>query len=197
MVAPTLENDRVKLILLGMSNYKHLIDIAQEDKLIQYSPYKIDTPEDLKEYVQTAVDYYYHKTAIPFIVFDKKTRCYAGSTRFMNISWNNKVAEIGSTWIGKEFQATGLNKNMKFLMLQYAFEILEMDRIEFRIDERNIRSRKAVEKLGATYEGLLRKNILMLDGFKRSTCSYSILKEEWPNIKNSIFKDLIAQKTSH
>ena len=186
MEARTLENDRAKLILLGMSNYKHLLAIAQQEKLIQFSPYKIDTPEDLKEYVQIAIYYYYHKTAIPFIVFDKKTSSYAGSTRFMNISWKNKVAEIGSTWIGKEFQGTGLNTNMKFLMLEYAFEILDYDRIEFKIDERNLRSRKAVEKLGATYEGLLRKNIIMLDGFKRSTCCYSILKDEWPNIKQHL-----------
>ena len=193
MEAPTLENERVKLILLGLSNYKHLTEIAQQDKLIQYSPYKIDTPEDLKEYVQTAVNYYYHKTAIPFIIFDKKISSYAGTTRFMNISWKNKVAEIGSTWIGKEFQGTGLNKNMKFLMLNYAFELLDFERIEFKIDERNQPSRKAVEKLGATYEGLLRKNIIMLDGFKRSTCCYSILKEEWPDIKNRVFQDIITQ----
>ena len=191
MEAPTLENARVKLILLGMSNYKYLAEIAMQDKLIQYSPYKVDTAEDLKEYAQTAVDYYYQKTAIPFIVFDKKTSSYAGSTRFMNIIWKNKVAEIGSTWIGKEFQGTGLNKNMKFLMLRYAFEVLDFDRIEFRIDERNTPSRKAVEKLGATYEGLLRKNILMLDGFKRSTCCYSILKEEWAIIKQNNFSDNI------
>ena len=188
MEAPTLENDRAKLILLGMSNYKYLLAIAQQEKLIQFSPYKVDTPEDLKEYVQTAIDYYYHKTAIPFIIFDKKTSSYAGSTRFMNISWKNKVAEIGSTWIGREFQGTGLNTNMKFLMLQYAFEVLDFDRIEFRIDERNTPSRKAVEKLGAVYEGLLRKNIVMLDGFKRSTCCYSILKEEWPNIKQHLYQ---------
>ncbi|MBU3821475.1 GNAT family N-acetyltransferase [Flavobacteriaceae bacterium XHP0103] len=190
MKAPTLENERVKLTLLDLSNYKHVTAIAQEPNLVQYSPSKIDTPADLKDYVHKAVDGYYHKTEIPFIVFDKKTKSYAGSTRFMNISWKNSVAEIGSTWIGKEFQGSRLNKNMKFLMLRYAFEVLEFDKIEFRLDERNLRSKKAVEKLGATFEGLLRKNILMLDGFKRSTCCYGILKEEWPNIKASVFKEI-------
>ncbi|WP_412985517.1 GNAT family N-acetyltransferase [Pontimicrobium sp. IMCC45349] len=189
MIAPTLENNRVKLSLLDLSNYEHLIPIANQDKLIQYSPSKISTQEDLKAYVQTAVDGYYHKTIIPFIIFDKQTQTYAGSTRFGLINWKNKVLHIGWTWIGKQFQGTGLNTNMKFLMLQYAFETLEFDKVEFRIDERNKASRKAVEKLGATLEGILRKDTLMLDGFKRSTCCYGILKEEWPEIRQTIFKD--------
>jgi len=106
----------------------------------------------------------------------------------MNIDWNNKVLEIGATWIGRQFQGTGLNKHMKFLMLQYAFETLGIEKVEFRIDERNTASRKAVEKLGATLEGILRKNVYLLDGFKRNTCCYSILQEEWHHIKTTIFK---------
>ena len=188
MKAPTLENNRVKLSLLDLSNYKHLTSIAQQPNLVQYSPSKIDTADHLKNYVQTAVDGYYHKTTIPFIVFDKQTNTYAGCTRLGLINWKNKVLHIGWTWIGTEFQGTGLNKNMKFLMLQYVFETLKFDKIEFRIDERNIKSRKAVEKLGATLEGILRKDTLMLDGFKRSTCCYGILNEEWDEIKASVFE---------
>lgn len=187
MLAPTLENDFVRLSPLGLSNYKHLINIAQQDNLVHYSPSKIDTPEDLKQYVAIAVDELYNKKAIPFIVFDKRKKAYAGSTRFGLINWHNKVLHIGWTWIGREFQGTGLNIQMKYLMLQYAFEVMNFDKVEFRIDERNIRSRKAVEKLGAKLEGILRKDVKMLDGFKRSTCCYGILKEEWANIKNSIF----------
>ncbi len=184
MKAPTLENNRVKLSLLDLSNYKHLLEIAQQHNLVQYSPSKIDTPNDLKNYVQTAVDAYYHKTAIPFIVFDKQANAYTGCTRFGLINWKNKVLHIGWTWIGTQFQGSGLNTNVKFLMLQYAFETLNFDKVEFRVDERNIKSRKAVEKLGAKLEGILRKDTLMLDGFKRSTCCYGILKEEWTGIKN-------------
>ncbi len=189
MKAPTLDNDFVKLSLLDLSNYKHLIAVAQQEKLVQYSPSNIATPEALKEYVQTAVDGYYHKTTIPFIVFDKTKNEYAGCTRFMNIDWKNKVLEIGATWIGREFQGSVLNKNMKFLMLQYAFETLGFEKVEFRIDERNIRSRKAVEKIGANLEGILMKNVYLLDGFKRNTCCYAILKEEWPDIKATIFTE--------
>jgi RimJ/RimL family protein N-acetyltransferase len=188
MIAPTLENERVKLTLLGMSNYENLLEVASQENLIQYSPSDISTSEKLKAYVQTAVDGYYHKTIIPFVIFDKQDQAYAGSTRYGLINWKNKVLHIGWTWIGKQFQGTGLNKHMKFLMLQYAFEALEFDKVEFRIDERNIASRKAVEKIGATLEGILRKDTLMLDGFKRSTCCYGILKEEWQDIKTLIFK---------
>lgn len=189
MSIPTLENNRVKLTPLSLENYTHLTKIGQQENLVQYSPSKVDTPEGLKAYVQTALDWYNNKTALPFIVFDKKANTYAGTTRYMNINWHNSVLEIGATWIGREFEGTGLNKNIKFLMLQYAFETLKFDKVEFRIDERNIASRKAVEKIGGTFEGLLRKNVLMLDGFKRNTCCYGILKEEWGTIKNSVFAE--------
>lgn len=184
-----LENFRVKLSLLDLSNYTKLIDVSQEENLIFYSPSDISTPESLKNYVQDAVDGYYHKTTIPYIIFDKQKQLYAGSTRFGLINWKNKTLHIGWTWIGKNFQGTGLNTHVKFLMLQYAFEELQFEKVEFRIDERNIRSRKAVEKLGATLEGILRKDTLMLNSFRRSTCCYGILKEEWPEIKNSIFQN--------
>ena len=96
------------------------------------------------------------------------------------------MLHIGWTWIGKQFQGTGLNINMKYLMLQYAFETLQFDKVEFRIDDRNTKSRKAVEKLGATLEGILRKDTLMIDGYKRNTCCYGILKEEWISIKSKL-----------
>src|SRR5690606_40647578 len=96
-----------------------------------------------------------------------------------NINYTNKVLEIGSTWIGKNFQGTGLNSNMKRLMLNYTFEVMGFEKVEFRIDERNIRSRKAVEKLGGILEGVLRKNVYLKNGYKRNTCCYGILREEW------------------
>lgn len=192
MNAPHLENEHVKLALLDLSNYKHVSEIANQNDLLFYSPSDISTPETLKNYVQTAVDEYYHQTGIPFIIFDKSKNKYAGSTRFGLIDWKNKVLHIGWTWIGKEFQGTALNKNVKFLMLQYAFETLNFEKVEFRIDERNIRSRKAVEKLGATLEGILRNDTLMKDGYRRNTCCYGILKNEWLTVKNSHFSEFIS-----
>ncbi|SHH48018.1 GNAT family N-acetyltransferase [Winogradskyella jejuensis] len=190
MKAPTLENNRVKLSLIDLSNFKQLQTIAQEKDLIHYSPSDISTPDKLRDYVQVAVDGYYHKSIIPFIIYDKEKQAYAGSTRFGLINWKNKVLHIGWTWIGHKFQGTGLNKNIKFLMLQYAFETLEFEKVEFRIDERNQKSRRAVEKLGAKLEGILRKDTVMKDGFRRSTCCYGILKEEWPTIKEVLSKNI-------
>jgi len=189
MTSPTLENNRGKLIPLDLSNYMHLVDIAQEKDLIYYSPSDISTPEKLKAYVLTALDGVNNQTTLPFLIYDKQKLAYAGSTRFGLINPKNKVLHIGWTWIGQQFQGTGLNKHMKFLMLQYAFETLNFEKVEFRIDERNQKSRKAVEKLGATLEGILRENTVMQDGFRRSTCCYGILKKEWSTIKSTIFKD--------
>lgn len=186
---PTLENSRVRLSALTLKNYYELIGIAQEKDLIYYSPSIISSHEDLKSYVEVALNGHQNGTIIPFIIFDKLKNQYAGSTRFGLINWKNKVLHIGWTWIGHDFQGTGLNAHMKFLMLKYAFETLEFEKVEFRIDERNQKSRKAVEKLGATLEGILRKDTLMNDGFRRSTCCYGILKEKWSHIKTTIFKN--------
>lgn len=176
---PILENEVVKLLPLSLENYHHLIAVASEENLVQYSPSHINSPEKLKNYVEIALRHLKENSAIPYIVYDKRTDRYAGCTRFMNIHWANKVAEIGATWIGREFQGSGLNGNMKSLMLTYAFEELNIEKIEFRIDERNVRSRGAVEKLGAKLEGVLRENVYLKDGFKRNTCCYGLLKREW------------------
>ncbi|HZW63830.1 MAG TPA: GNAT family protein [Flavobacteriaceae bacterium] len=190
MLAPYLENNQVKLTLLDLSNYQYLIDIAKEKDLVYYSPSQIASPEELKKYVQEAVNEYYNGTAIPFIIYDKLKKAYAGSTRFANIDLYNKKLEIGWTWIGKNFQGTGINLHIKYLMLKYVFETLQFDKVQFRVDERNTRSRKAIEKIGGTLEGILKKDMLMPDGFKRNTCCYAILKEDWNEIKNTVFETL-------
>lgn len=184
-----LETTRVKLSLLDLSNYTQLGPIAAQKDLVRYSPTHIATPEALKDYVRTAINGYYQKTCIPFIIYDKKNEAYAGCTRFMNIDYKNKVLDIGSTWIGYEFQGTGLNKHIKYTMLHYAFEKLLFEKVEFKIDERNIISRKAVEGIGGTLEGILRQNVYLLNGYKRNTCVYGILKAEWDVLKTTIFKN--------
>ncbi len=175
----TLENEYVKLEPLTLENYQHLIPIASQEKLVEYSPSDIETPESLRKYVETALKQRQLHQSVPFIIYDKKTETYAGCSRFMNINWQHRVLEIGSTWIGREFHGSGLNRHIKDLMLNNAFDKLGFEKVEFRIDERNIRSRKAVEKLGATLEGILRKNVYLLDGFKRNTCCYGLLSNEW------------------
>lgn len=187
---PILENKRVKLAPLTSDNYDFLLPIAAEPGLVAYSPSFIENPEALRTYVDEAIKDRENKSGIPFIIYDKKAAAYAGCTRFMNIDWANKVLHIGATWIGRAFHGTGLNTHMKFLMLAYAFEEMGFEKVEFRIDERNIRSRKAVEKLGATLEGVLRKNVYLRDGYKRNTCCYGLLAEEWELVKPKLYKSL-------
>ncbi len=178
-----MENERVLLSPLGLDNFHHLYPIAEQEKLVQYSPSDIESAAGLKKYVEIALEQQAAKSSIPFIVFDKLRQRFAGCTRYMNIQWGNKVLHIGSTWIGREFQGSGLNGQMKLLMLEHAFGPMGFEKVEFRIDERNIRSRKAVEKLGGVLEGILRKDVYLLDGFKRNTCCYGILCDEWENRK--------------
>lgn len=185
-----LENERVRLTPLTLDNYMVLSSIASQPGLISYSPSDIESPGALKSYVAKALKAQEEKTCIPYLVFDKQSNAFAGSTRYMHIDWNNRVLHIGSTWLGREFHGTGLNTHMKFLMLQHAFETMNFDKVEFRIDERNKQSRRAVEKLGATLEGVLRKDVYLKDGFKRNTCCYGILLEEWKGLKRSLTKRL-------
>ena len=179
ILQPTLENDRVKLIPLTLENYHQIGEIASEPGLVKYSPGFIESSEGLREYVMQALIDRDQNRAIPFIIYDKKLGAYAGSTRYMHIDWNNKVLHIGSTWIGSAFHGTGLNTAMKALMLQHVFVEMDFEKVEFRIDERNTASRRAVEKLGARLEGILRKNVYLADGFKRNTCCYGLLRKEW------------------
>ena len=175
-----LENERALIRPLDFNDFHSLLPVALDDKtLLQYSPTPNHTPELLKEYIQKAIEERKIEFRYAFSIFDKVKNKYAGSTSFANVSNYDKRLEIGWTWIGREFQQTGLNRNCKFLMLQYAFDLLNFERVEFRIDERNTPSRNAVEKIGGKLEGVLRSHILMSNGFRRSTCYYSILNNEW------------------
>ena len=186
----TLENERVRLSPLSLENYEQLWPVAQQKKLVQYSPGNVESPALLREYVAAAVAQKRQQISIPFLIYDKVKEAYAGTTRYMHINHKNKVLHIGATWIGREFHGSGLNTHMKFLMLNHAFGEMGVEKVEFRIDERNIKSRKAVEKLGAILEGILRKDVFLLDGFKRNTCCYGILKEEWEATRCSIILPL-------
>jgi RimJ/RimL family protein N-acetyltransferase len=183
-----LENERVKLSPLLPQHYGLLEPVALQDKtLLQYSPNQVYSPGLLKQYIETAQTERTAGTRYAFVVFDKQKQQYAGSTSYGSISWYDKRIEIGWTWIGRDFQQTGLNRQMKFLMLQYVFESLGFDRLELRTDERNNASRNAMVKIGCKFEGILREHMLLPDGHRRSTVYYSILKNEWPGVKKHIF----------
>ncbi|MDC6354222.1 MULTISPECIES: GNAT family N-acetyltransferase [unclassified Robiginitalea] len=174
-----LQNERARLEALTPVNYPCLREIAREPGLIRYSPGVLTTPEGFEAYFQKALRETQEGTSQVFLIYDREAGQWAGTSRFMRIDARNRVVEIGSTWIGSRFQGTGLNCAVKSLMLDAAFGPMGFERVEFRIDERNIRSRKAVEKLGARLEGVFRKNVYLDDGFKRNTCVYGLLQHEW------------------
>jgi N-acetyltransferase len=181
-----LENERVLIRPLLASDLENLLEVATQDEtLVQYSPYLIHSEEYLKVFIQDAIDNRANKTHYSFIIFDKKAQAYAGSTSFWNISNFDKRLEIGRTWIGKDFQATGLNRNCKFLLLEYVFDVLEFERVELKTDQRNQQSRNAIQKIGGQFEGIMRSHTLMTDGFRRSTVVFSILKNEWATLKHN------------
>lgn len=188
-----VENARIKLVPLEVKHWKVLWPIAKQMDLHAYGPSDVSTVEKLKRYIQVAIKEAEVQKSIPFVIYDKATKTVVGCTRYGNIDVQNKTLHIGWTWIAPIFQGTGFNHHVKYLMLTHAFETLEFSKVEFRIDERNIKSRKAVEKLGAQLEGILRKNMIVKNGFRRSSCCYGILKEEWPELKMSKFKGFHGQ----
>ena len=185
-----LENERVRLEPLTEDHLPHLLPIAlSQPDLLQYSPSRFGDEESLKSYMGSALIGRALEERYPFVIYDKPTQRYVGSTSFGNVSNANLRLEIGWTWIDQELQRSGLNRANKFLMLRYAFETLAFERVEFKSDSRNEQSRRAMEAIGATYEGTLRSHTLMSDGFRRSTVYYSILKEEWPEINARVFSN--------
>ncbi len=184
-----LENQNALLRPLGTDDTQLLneVAIAQED-LVLYSPYKIHTPDLLAQYIAASLAERGSGIRYPFAIYDKTQGCWAGSTSIANVSNKERRLEIGWTWIGKAFQQTGLNRACKYLLLSYAFDDLQFERVEFKTDARNTASRTAIEKIGGQYEGALRSHTVMPDGFRRTTVYYSILKEEWPRLQQTVFK---------
>ncbi|GHC62976.1 GNAT family N-acetyltransferase [Ulvibacter litoralis] len=174
-----LENDVVLLRPLATTDFKHLSSFSiHEPQLWKYSLVQASGLENLKKYIALALQAREDKTSYPFIVFDKRTQKYAGSTRFYDYQPHHNTVQLGYTWYGSEFHGTGLNKNCKFLLLQFAFETLKVERVEFRADATNQRSIAAMKSIGCTVEGILRKNCASLTG-RRDSIILSILQNEW------------------
>ena len=187
-----LENERVLLRPLSIKDIEHLTYFSiNEPELWKYSMQQANGLENLKKYIETALENKQNKTEYPFIIFDKQTQQYAGSTRFYDIQLQHQMLQLGYTWIGKNFQGTGLNKHCKFLLLQFAFEQMNMHRVEFRADNENEKSKAAMKSIGCTEEGVLRSHALLHNGKRRSSIILSILSDEWKstvkeNLRNKL-----------
>ena len=175
-----LENDFVTLEPLQENHLNELLKFSlNEPELWTYSLVKADSELNLKNYLNIALKAKENQKEYPFIVYDKINKCYAGSTRFYDIQLENSNIQIGYTWYGKQFQRTGLNRHCKFLLLEFAFKILEAERIEFRADHENKKSINAMKNIGCTIEGVLRSNCPKPDGTRRNSIVLSIIKHEW------------------
>jgi RimJ/RimL family protein N-acetyltransferase len=174
-----LQNNRTLLRPLLESDLEHLLPFSlNEPELWKYSLVQAGGEENLKNYIKKALEAKEKEDSYPFIVFDKLTQRYAGSTRFYDIQEHHETAQIGYTWYGKEFQRSGLNRHCKLLMLQFAFEERNMKRVEFRADAKNSRSITAMKAIGCIEEGILRSNCAAPEG-RRDSIVLSILKSDW------------------
>lgn len=175
-----LEDECVLLRPLREEDCGNLLEFAlNEHDLWKYSLVPVAGRENLAAYIMQAIKAREAGREYPFAVYDKRTREYAGTTRFYDIQPANKSLQLGYTWYGKRFQGTGLNRHCKFLLLDFAFRKLGMLRVEFRADNTNARSIAAMKAIGCTVEGVLRSNVYKADGTRRDSIVLSILAEEW------------------
>ena len=181
LLRPLRVDDRDNLLLFSL----------HEPELWKYSLIKVAGKENLENYIKTALDARLTGKEYPFIVFDKRTQEYAGSTRFYDIQLAHKTLQLGYTWYGEKFHGTGLNKHCKYLLLQFAFEQIGMERVEFRADNTNERSIAAMKSIGCIVEGVLRSNTIKADETCRDSIVLSILKTEWENgVKDRLLRRL-------
>ncbi|HRI20226.1 MAG TPA: GNAT family protein [Panacibacter sp.] len=187
-----LENEIVSLRPLKQSDYKNLLPFSlQEPDLWIYSLVSAAGENGLKNYMQIAFDARVEQKEYAFIVFDKRTCEYAGSTRFYDINLPFKTLQLGYTWYGSKFQGTGLNKHCKYLLLSFAFENAGMERVEFRADNNNEKSIAAMKSIGCKVDGVLRANMPKREGGRRDSIVLSILKDEWfGEVKRNLEKRL-------
>ncbi len=193
-----LEDDLVLLRPLQESDVDNLLEISiNEPETWRYSLVGADGKENLTHYIQSAVKARENHNEFPFIVFDKKSQKYAGSTRFYDINFGYKTLQLGYTWYSSAFRGTGLNKHCKFLLLQFAFETLGLERVEFRADNNNQRSIAAMKNIGCKVEGILRSHMPTADSnVRRDSIVLSILKNEWfdevrENLKRKVEKNIV------
>ncbi|EAZ86342.1 MULTISPECIES: GNAT family N-acetyltransferase [Lysinibacillus] len=178
-----LENEIVKLKPLELNDLSGILEAASYPEIWSHMSTTIEKIVDVNNFVENALLMRRNKTEFPFVIVDKKTGEIIGSTRFMDIDDTHQRVEIGTTWLTPAYWRTAINTNCKYLLLQYCFEILLLQRVQIKTDHENIQSQKAIERIGATKEGVLRNHMIRKDGTTRHTVMYSMTLEEWPQVK--------------
>jgi RimJ/RimL family protein N-acetyltransferase len=177
-----LENERALLRPIEESDFDHLLPFSlHEPEIWKYGLLTAAGEDNLRNYLKQAVTNRNEKKEYPFIVFDKKAKAFAGSTRFYDIQQSFLSVQLGFTWYGKNFQQTGLNRHCKLLILSFAFEEWGMERVEFRAHAQNFKSIEAMKAIGCVMEGTLRNHMPTVTGERRDSVVLSILKNEWFN----------------
>jgi len=187
-----LEGRHVRLEPLTRGHRDALLEVALDPDLWRWTLTRIHKPEDLDAFIETALQGQEAGTVIPFATIDRATGQPIGSTRFANIDRENRRLEIGWTWLGRRYHRQAYNTEAKLLMLAHAFERMECIRVEFRVNEPNLRSRTAVLRLGAREEGMLRHHQITPDGRLINWVYYSILRDEWPAVREELERRLAA-----
>ena len=166
---------------------------AANDGEIWKNPFAVfPSADEMSVYLQNLIKH--DNTVLPFIIVEKNSSRIIGMTRFLHMDNKHRRVEIGHTWIAKSFHGTAVDTEAKFLMLQYAFEQLHCIKVEIRADVLNKVSIKAIEGLGAKQDGILRKHEIMKNGNIGNTVCYSIISEEWPDIRENIVTKLMGHK---
>ena len=183
----TLTGKHVRLEPMTEAHAPALAEIGIGQSFWDFMVYgKINTVDDMRNWVLDVLSREKKGTDLSFVAIHLASGRVAGATRYLNIMPNDRGLEIGGTWYGPEFQRTAVNTECKYLLLQHAFETLGCIRVQLKTDSRNERSQKAIERIGAVKEGILRNHMILPDGYYRHSVYYSILDTEWPDVKKRL-----------
>ncbi|RKH12152.1 N-acetyltransferase [Corallococcus sp. CA053C] len=181
----TLEGTAVRLVPLSLSHVPALTTLCEPELFTHFSRV-LRTEADVADYVAAALRAADAGTERPFAICERKSGDVVGTTRFMEINRDFRTLEIGSTWLGRRVWRSRVNTECKSLLLRHAFETLAVMRVQLKTDRRNERSRAAIARLGATFEGILRNHMLVRGGIVRDSAYYSILDTEWPAVEQRL-----------
>lgn len=178
-----IKGARVALEPLSMRHLDDLSAAGANESIWRWLPSAHHLPGSMPAFIASAQAAHARQSALPFATIDLVTKNVVGSTRYHHIDVEHRRLEIGVTWIGTAFQRSYINTEAKMLQLWYAFEALKCRRVEFKADVDNKKSRAAILRLGATEEGIFRKHMLYPDGRNRDNAYFSIIDDEWPQIR--------------
>ncbi|WP_175887763.1 GNAT family N-acetyltransferase [Burkholderia contaminans] len=187
---PILSGERVELRPLDSSDRQALLDAAADGQLWNLKVTVVPGPQTIDAYIDTALQGRSAGTVMPFAIVDRASGRVIGSTRFWKIDRKNRKLEIGHTWLSESAQRTRANTEAKWLLLGYAFDVLQCVRVQFTTDELNEKSRAAILRLGAKQEGIVRHERIMPDGRKRNSVRFSIIDDEWPEVRARLLAKL-------